>query len=68
MAYQWFSWNAEKRRFKSVMRLAGRFGEGAVGEKSEGKGENKKRRWKPAWSGKQCNNLPIVELCGRVVG
>ena len=47
--------------------LGGREG-GAVGEESEGKGENKKRRWKPAWSGKQCDKLPIVELCGGVVG
>ena len=47
--------------------IGGRKG-GAVGEESEGKGENKKRRRELAWGGKQCDNLPIVELCIGVVG
>ena len=47
--------------------LGGREG-GLVGEESEGKGENKKHRWKPAWGGKQCDNLPIVESCSGEVG
>ena len=48
--------------------LAGRIWGEPVGEESEGKGENKKRRSKPAWGGQQCDNLPIVELCIGVVG
>ena len=50
------------------MRSPGRFRGGAVGEERQGKGENKKRRRELAWGGKQCDNLPIVELCIGVVG
>ena len=45
--------------------LGGREG-GVGGEESEGKGENKKRRWKPAWRvGQYSNILKNVGMSGK---